>query len=157
LPNTFFTNIGGGETFLRDDLDDVVAVLRPKTRRMVVSTNGQLTDRIVRFAERFPDVGIRISIDGLGVTHDRIRGVEGSFTRAYRSALQGCEEEGSPPPSPDLGCYDTPRKAGGGPCRIGVLRSGRSLARRFREARAVGKRTIPMVFAVKTGQGEDVR
>lgn len=85
LPETFFTNIGGGETFLRDDLDDVVRVLLPKTRRMVISTNGQLTDRIIRFAERFPDVGIRISIDGLAGAHDRIRGVAGSFNRAYRT------------------------------------------------------------------------
>jgi MoaA/NifB/PqqE/SkfB family radical SAM enzyme len=87
LPKMFFTNVGGGETFLRDDLDDVVRVLRPKTKRMVLSTNGQMTRRIVRFAESFPDVGIRISIDGLAETHDQIRGVQGSFRNAYRTLL----------------------------------------------------------------------
>ena len=87
LPNTFFTNVGGGETFLRDDLEDVIEVLRPKTRRIVISTNGQLTNQIVRFAEKFPDIGIRISIDGLADVHDRIRGVAGSFSRAYRTLL----------------------------------------------------------------------
>ncbi len=87
LPKTFFTNVGGGESFLRDDLDEVVGVLRPKTRRMVVSTNGQLTDRIVRFAERFPHIGIRISIDGLPEAHDHLRGIPGSCGRALRTLL----------------------------------------------------------------------
>ena len=45
-------------------IPDIVNLLRKKTRRIVISTNGYFTDRIIDLCNRFPDTGIRISIEG---------------------------------------------------------------------------------------------
>ncbi len=43
LPNGFRTiTLTGGEPTLREDLPELAAVLRPKTRRLVVMTNGPM-------------------------------------------------------------------------------------------------------------------
>lgn len=83
LPDMYFTNITGGEPFIREDIKEIVAVLREKSDRIVISTNGFFTDRIVDLAKSFPDVGIRISIEGLEETNNAIRGLENGFQRGY--------------------------------------------------------------------------
>lgn len=83
LPRMYFTNITGGEPFIRQDLPDVVRELYKKSDRIVISTNGFFTDRILALAEEFPEVGIRISIEGLQNTNDEIRGLEDGFDRGY--------------------------------------------------------------------------
>jgi Fe-coproporphyrin III synthase len=87
LPNMFFVNLAGGEAFLRDDLDDVIGVLSKKTNRIVISTNGYLTERILAFSLKHPKIGIRISLDGLSNNHDRIRGTENAFDMTMRTFL----------------------------------------------------------------------
>ncbi len=62
LPRMYFTNITGGEPFIREDLSDIVRELYKKSDRIVISTNGYFTDRIIALAKEFPQVGIRISI-----------------------------------------------------------------------------------------------
>lgn len=47
LPKMCFTNITGGEPFIRTDLKDIVRELYKKSDRIVISTNGFFTDRIV--------------------------------------------------------------------------------------------------------------
>ena len=47
LPKMYFTNITGGEPFIRTDLKDIVRELYKKSDRIVISTNGFFTDRIV--------------------------------------------------------------------------------------------------------------
>ena len=47
LPKMYFTNITGGEPFIRTDLKDIVRELYKKSDRIVISTNGLFTDRIV--------------------------------------------------------------------------------------------------------------
>ncbi len=42
-----FINITGGEPFLRDDLDEIIAIALTKTRRLVISTNGYFTKKII--------------------------------------------------------------------------------------------------------------
>ncbi len=37
-----FINITGGEPFIRKDIDEIINVIRPKTKRIVISTNGFL-------------------------------------------------------------------------------------------------------------------
>ena len=61
----YFTNITGGEPFIRTDLKDIVRELYKKSDRIVISTNGFFTDRIVDLCKEFPQIGIRISIEGL--------------------------------------------------------------------------------------------
>ena len=63
LPKMYFTNITGGEPFIRTDLKDIVRELYKKSDRIVISTNGFFTDRIVDLCKEFPQIGIRISID----------------------------------------------------------------------------------------------
>ena len=85
LPRMYFTNITGGEPFLREDLGEIVRVLRERSDRIVISTNGFYTDRILDLCREFPDVGIRISIEGLEATNNEIRGLEDGFNRGYRT------------------------------------------------------------------------
>lgn len=95
LPEMAFTNITGGETFIRKDLPDIVRELYKKTDRIVISTNGYFTDRIIDLCKEFPQVGIRISIEGLQETNDAIRGIPDGFNRGY-STLQKLVEMGHP-------------------------------------------------------------
>lgn len=83
LPEMYFTNITGGEPFIRDDLKDIVRELLKKSDRIVISTNGFFTDRIVGLCKEFPQVGIRISIEGLEKTNNEIRGLDDGFNRGY--------------------------------------------------------------------------
>ena len=83
LPEMYFTNITGGEPFIRDDLKDIVRELLKKSDRIVISTNGFFTDRIVELCKEFPQVGIRISIKGLEKTNNEIRGLDDGFNRGY--------------------------------------------------------------------------
>lgn len=83
LPPMYFTNITGGEPFIREDLADIVRELYKKSDRIVISTNGYFTDRIIKLCREFPKVGIRISIEGLEETNNRIRGLENGYQRGY--------------------------------------------------------------------------
>ena len=85
LPKMYFTNITGGEPFIRQDLKDIVRELYKKSDRIVISTNGFFTDRIIDLCEEFPEVGIRISIEGLQQTNDEIRGLEDGYKRGYET------------------------------------------------------------------------
>ena len=83
LPKMYFTNITGGEPFIREDLPDIVRELYKKSDRIVISTNGFFTDRIIKLCEEFPNVGIRISIEGLEDTNNKIRGLDDGFNKGY--------------------------------------------------------------------------
>ena len=83
LPKMYFTNITGGEPFIREDLPDIVRELYKKSDRIVISTNGFFTDRIIKLCEEFPNVGIRISIEGLEETNNKIRGLDDGFNKGY--------------------------------------------------------------------------
>ena len=83
LPPMYFTNITGGEPFIREDIREIVAELRKKSDRIVISTNGFFTDRIIALCKEFPDIGIRISIEGLEQTNNEIRGLPDGFNRGY--------------------------------------------------------------------------
>jgi MoaA/NifB/PqqE/SkfB family radical SAM enzyme len=88
LPHTAAINVTGGEPFLRDDIADLLAVLRGKTDRLVVSTNGYFTDRIVRVAQQAPWIGVRISLEGLPAANDELRGVKDGFEHAIRTLTE---------------------------------------------------------------------
>ena len=44
LPKMYFTNITGGEPFIRTDLKDIVRELYKKSDRIVISTNNGLSE-----------------------------------------------------------------------------------------------------------------
>ena len=87
LPKVKFVNITGGEPFIREDLDEIVEVLFKKSPRVVISTSGWFDDRVLRLAARFPNIGIRISIEGLSQKNDELRGRQGGFDKGLRTLL----------------------------------------------------------------------
>ncbi len=88
LPSLKFANVTGGEPFQRRDLDDIISVLFTKAKRVVISTSGWHYDKIVKLAEKFPKIGIRVSIEGLSQRNDELRGRAGSFDNGIRTLLK---------------------------------------------------------------------
>ncbi len=88
LPRMYFTNITGGEPFIREDLKDIVRELYKKSDRIVISTNGFFSERIIDLCKEFPDIGIRISIEGLEKTNNEIRGLEDGYNKGYSTLLK---------------------------------------------------------------------
>ncbi|MCG6536593.1 MAG: radical SAM protein, partial [Syntrophales bacterium LBB04] len=93
LPPLVRLNITGGEPFLRDDLSDILGLATAKAQRVVISTNGFLTKKTLEVMARHQGVGIRISMDGVGAVHDKIRGVPNAYERAL-ATLRGLKEMG---------------------------------------------------------------
>jgi len=93
LPNFKFVNITGGEPFVRNDLEDIIEVMAKKSDRIVISTSGWHTERILKLAEKYPNLGIRVSIEGLSKKNDDLRGRSGSFDKGLRTLL-GLKEMG---------------------------------------------------------------
>ena len=87
LPNLKFINLTGGEPFIREDLDDIVEECYKHTPRIVISTSGWFEDRVVELAKKFPNIGIRISIEGLSQKNDELRGHAGGFDKGLRTLL----------------------------------------------------------------------
>lgn len=78
-------NVTGGEPFLRLDFPEVIRNIRlaaPKAR-LVVNTNGFMWRKIKEDMEKVitidPSIAIRLSIDGIGEVHNKIRGIPGGF------------------------------------------------------------------------------
>lgn len=88
LPEMYFTNITGGEPFIRTDLKEVVRELYKKSDRIVISTNGFFTDRIIDLCTEFPNIGIRISIEGLEETNNEIRGLENGYNKGFDTLVK---------------------------------------------------------------------
>jgi Fe-coproporphyrin III synthase len=88
LPFMDTINVTGGEAFLREDIDDVISVLKKKTKRLVISSNGFFTERIIKLFEKHRDIGIRISIEGLPKANDELRGLKDGFDRGLKTLLE---------------------------------------------------------------------
>ncbi|MCF6158924.1 MAG: radical SAM protein [wastewater metagenome] len=88
LPHLEFANVTGGEPFLRDDLEDIISILRKKAKRIVISTNGYFTQKILTIAQKNRGIGIRISIEGLPAANDELRGVKDGFDCGLRTLLE---------------------------------------------------------------------
>jgi MoaA/NifB/PqqE/SkfB family radical SAM enzyme len=88
LPRMRVVNVTGGEPFIREDLDEIVSVLKAKCKRLVISTNGFFNERIIQFLSKYPDIGIRISIEGLPKTNDELRGIKDGFDRGLRTLVE---------------------------------------------------------------------
>jgi MoaA/NifB/PqqE/SkfB family radical SAM enzyme len=90
-------DLTGGEPHLRDDLTDVVlgiikfkSTSLPKLRSIITTSNGFLTGRIISnyrdMLRALKDTDIDlvsvVSIDGIGETHDKIRGTKNAYKMA---------------------------------------------------------------------------
>ena len=88
LPSLRFANVTGGEPFQRRDLEDLIAVLFTKAPRVVISTSGWHYERIIKLAEKYPKIGIRVSIEGLSQRNDDLRGRQGGFDNGIKVLLK---------------------------------------------------------------------
>lgn len=82
----------GGEPFVRRDIVDLLRGVRDTIDPYILqlTTNGMLTDRVIEaiHAVAWPGLQLRISVDGLPATHDKMRGVEGSWAKVTATAEQ---------------------------------------------------------------------
>ena len=82
LPQLKFINLTGGEPFVREDLAEIIEECYKHSPRIVISTSGWYEERVIEIAKRFPNIGIRISIEGLQAKNDELRGREGGDLRS---------------------------------------------------------------------------
>jgi MoaA/NifB/PqqE/SkfB family radical SAM enzyme len=93
-------DLTGGEPHLRDDLADIVAGIvnlknsqLPRLQTIVITSNGLLPERVIanyrKILGGMKGSGIDLvtvaSLDGIGETHDKVRGVPGAYGRAIRT------------------------------------------------------------------------
>lgn len=85
--------LSGGEPTLRPDLAEIVGLFYEGNgvRRLNFPANGLLPEKLAgvleTIASRCPElrINLNLALDGLGPTHDRIRGVPGNFQRSMES------------------------------------------------------------------------
>jgi MoaA/NifB/PqqE/SkfB family radical SAM enzyme len=90
-----YVTLGGGEPFLRNDIDEICRIFYDKnhTRIFSIPTNCLtpqiIAERVEAMLQKCPDAVFRISmsIDGIGAQHDRLRGVAGSFDQVCNTYL----------------------------------------------------------------------
>jgi len=84
----------GGEAYLRDDWLQIVRALRARGLQASMTTGGRgLTRERARSGADAGLQSVSVSLDGLEATHDRLRGVRGSFQSALE-ALANLREVG---------------------------------------------------------------
>lgn len=84
----------GGEAYLRDDLEAIVAALAERNVRVTMQTGGRtLTEERARSLREAGMSAVGVSVDGLAKEHDRLRGSLGSH-RAAIQALDACRAVG---------------------------------------------------------------
>ena len=88
LPAGLRINITGGEPTLRPDIDKIFEILYPKSRLLELSTNGYNTQKIVELANKYPNILIRVSVEGLPKINDAKRGLKDGFDHALRTMLE---------------------------------------------------------------------
>lgn len=88
LPKMRLVNITGGEPFVRDDIEEIVKILMTKTDRIVFSTSGFYSEKIIALAKKYPQLGFRISIEGLSCKNDELRGRAGGFDKGLSTLLE---------------------------------------------------------------------
>lgn len=88
LPDGLRINITGGECTIRKDIMEIFDVLYKKSKLLELSTNGFNTDKIVALANKYPNILIRVSLEGLPALNDNKRGTVNGFDHALRTILE---------------------------------------------------------------------
>ncbi len=75
----------GGEPLLRKDIFELAELASRKGIRVVLSTNGTLiTEYIAKKIKEYGISYVGVSLDGIGETHDKLRGIKGAFENTSR-------------------------------------------------------------------------
>jgi MoaA/NifB/PqqE/SkfB family radical SAM enzyme len=88
--------LAGGEPTLRNDLAEIVELMQgymPRLKKLMIASNvlsrasvEKQYPRIARYcAEHNIRLTLGVSLDGIGETHDRVRGVPGAFQKVMES------------------------------------------------------------------------
>lgn len=77
-------HIVGVEPLLYPEFDELMHLIKTNHRFIYITTNGWLANKWQDTIVEYVDL-ISISIDGIGKTHDTIRGVRGAFNRAMNA------------------------------------------------------------------------
>ena len=84
--------ITGGEPFEREDIVPIIKAIRTNINPYIlqITTNGTYTSRIVNFIKKihFPQLHLRISLDGIGEVHDAIRGQSGCYKKTEETLFE---------------------------------------------------------------------
>lgn len=91
--NLLWLAFSGGEIYLRDDLAEISRIFYLNNRPpiMLFPTNGLLPELIMERTERIVRecpksvIAVKLSLDGLGDEHDRIRNTQGSFRKTMET------------------------------------------------------------------------
>jgi len=76
----------GGEAYLRDDWTEIIREIRRLGMSATMTSGGRgITPEKARAAKEAGLESVSISIDGNEATHDRLRGVKGSYESAFRA------------------------------------------------------------------------
>jgi MoaA/NifB/PqqE/SkfB family radical SAM enzyme len=89
-------NISGGEPTTRNDLPELVEMFQrrlPRMRKVGINTTGLTPQRAIPMLTRIVDfcgrhdllLSVRVSIDGVGDTHDQVRNVKRGFDKASQT------------------------------------------------------------------------
>lgn len=93
LPRMDAVRLTGGEPFVRKDFAEIADLTQRRLKPLVlhITTNGFLTDRIVRYCEgrdRRTPLQMLISVDGVGDKHNEVRG----SSIAWKSVMETIEQ-----------------------------------------------------------------
>jgi MoaA/NifB/PqqE/SkfB family radical SAM enzyme len=92
----YYLTFSGGEPFLRDDIVGIVAAAVRLCQPAIITipTNALLTNIVPQRVQEIAtlakgvQVGINVSLDGVGEEHDAIRGVKGNYAKALETYHQ---------------------------------------------------------------------
>lgn len=93
LPRMDAVRLTGGEPFVRKDLLDIAHLVQDvlKPAFLHITTNGFLTDRILKFVEerrRDVPLAVLVSIDGLKEKHNHVRGRDTAWDSAIKTVRE---------------------------------------------------------------------
>ncbi len=85
--------ISGGEPFMRDDIHNIVNTIDEVSSPKIlhITTNGLMPDRIVDAVKNMHPakrLHIKISVDSIGKSNDRIRGVPGAYEKSLETVMK---------------------------------------------------------------------
>jgi len=84
-----WVTLSGGDQFVRGDFDEIVRLVRTQIEPRIINIpmNGVITERIFRLLPKIAEYSVgaqlvlNLSVDEIGVAHDRIRGSERNFEK----------------------------------------------------------------------------
>jgi len=91
-------SLTGGEPILRKDLIDIAQMINKEHKgiRFFLQSNGLNSEKLIERAKEmvsFSDTTMCVSIDGINSTHDKVRGIKGSF-KTTKQTIKKLHDDG---------------------------------------------------------------